>query len=139
LWRSARKLRFRPRHLSWRESGAQEGAAALGPRARARGKVGPLGPPGTLAYTDCDSLPELWSGAGLREVETATFVVEVRYEDFDDYWQPFLTGTGPGGQHCISLDEDRRDALRDACFPSLGAPKDALTLTARSWAIRGKT
>jgi ubiquinone/menaquinone biosynthesis C-methylase UbiE len=93
----------------------------------------------SLAYTDRRSLRNLWRRAGLRGIATSALVVEVRYEDFEDYWEPFLTGTGPGGQYCISLDADQREALRERCFRKLGKPRGAFTLTARSWAIRGTT
>jgi SAM-dependent methyltransferase len=91
-----------------------------------------------LAYTDPDSLRELWHRSGLRDIQTAGLVVEVRYVDFFDYWQPFLTGTGPAGQYCVSLDDRHREALREECFRALGTPKGSFTLTARSWAVRGK-
>jgi ubiquinone/menaquinone biosynthesis C-methylase UbiE len=91
-----------------------------------------------LAYTDPDSLRELWQQSGMRDIEAAGLVVDVKYADFDDYWQPFLTGTGPGGQYCVSLDDPRREALRDECFRALGTPEGSFTLTARSWAVRGK-
>ncbi len=91
-----------------------------------------------LAYTDPDSLRELWQRGGMRDIETAGLVVEVQYEDFDDYWQPFLTGTGPGGQYCVTLDDRHRGALRDECFRALGRPKGRFILTARSWAVRGQ-
>ncbi len=92
----------------------------------------------SLAYTDRDSLQELWHRAGLRDIETSGLTVEVRYQGFDDYWQPFLTGTGPAGQYCISLGEDHLGALREECFRALGAPSGEFALTARSWAVRGK-
>jgi SAM-dependent methyltransferase len=91
----------------------------------------------SLAFTDRDSLRELWHRTGLRDIETAGLVVDARYKSFDDYWQPFLSGTGPGGQYCLSLDEQHRDALRDACFRALGEPAAPFSLTARAWAVRG--
>jgi ubiquinone/menaquinone biosynthesis C-methylase UbiE len=91
-----------------------------------------------LAFTDPDSLRELWQRSGMRDIGTVGLVVDVQYEDFDDYWQPFLTGTGPGGQYCISLDDRHRAALREECFRVLGTPKGPFVLTARSWAVRGQ-
>jgi ubiquinone/menaquinone biosynthesis C-methylase UbiE len=90
-----------------------------------------------MDYIDPDSLRELWRRAGLRDVETTQLVVDVEYSDFDDYWQPFLSGTGPGGAYCVSLDARHRAALRDECFRRLGAPTHRFTLTARAWAVRG--
>jgi ubiquinone/menaquinone biosynthesis C-methylase UbiE len=90
-----------------------------------------------MSYTDPDSLRELWTRTGLRKVDVAPLVVHVEYADFDDYWQPFLTGTGPGGAYCVSLDADRHAALRDECSRLLGDPDGTFTLAARAWAVRG--
>jgi ubiquinone/menaquinone biosynthesis C-methylase UbiE len=90
-----------------------------------------------MSYADPESLQELWRGAGLREVEISPLVTHVDYADFEDYWQPFLTGTGPGGKYCVSLDVRHRAALRDECFLRLGAPHESFTLAARAWAVRG--
>jgi ubiquinone/menaquinone biosynthesis C-methylase UbiE len=106
-----------------------DAALALNPDAPDEGRV--------MAYTDRDSLRELWLGAGLREVETAPLTVQAEYENFDDFWQPFLTGTGPGGRYCISLDAEDQAALRAECFRRLGAPARPFVLCARAWAVRG--
>jgi ubiquinone/menaquinone biosynthesis C-methylase UbiE len=106
-----------------------DAALALNPEAPDEGRV--------MAYADRDSLRELWLTAGLRDVETAPLVVQAEYEDFDDYWQPFLTGTGPGGRYCVSLGADEQAALRAECFQRLGAPARSFTLSARAWAVRG--
>ena len=90
-----------------------------------------------LRYTDPDSLRRLWLRAGLGAVEATGLVIAVDYADYEDFWQPFLTGTGPAGAYSVSLDDDRRGALRDAIFQRLGAPGGSFTLTARAWAVRG--
>jgi ubiquinone/menaquinone biosynthesis C-methylase UbiE len=90
-----------------------------------------------MGYTDPDSLRELWLRAGLREVETGQLVVQTEYADFDDYWQPFLSGNRAGGAYCVSLDARHRAELRDECFRRLGTPKASVTLVARAWAVRG--
>jgi ubiquinone/menaquinone biosynthesis C-methylase UbiE len=90
-----------------------------------------------LPYIDRASLAQLWRRAGLRNVRTAPLVIEADYSDFDDYWQPFLTGTGPAGAYCVSLDRDGQAALRAECFRRLGTPSGPFTLTARAWAVRG--
>lgn len=106
-----------------------DAALALNPEAPDEGRV--------MAYADRDSLRELWLTAGLRDVETAPLIVQAEYEGFDDYWQPFLTGTGPGGRYCVSLDTDDQTALRAECFRRLGEPAGPFTLSARAWAVRG--
>jgi len=70
-------------------------------------------------------------------VETTQLLVAVDYADYEDLWQPFLTGTGPAGAYCVSLDDSHRSALRNAVFQRLGAPAGSFGLTARAWAVRG--
>jgi SAM-dependent methyltransferase len=90
-----------------------------------------------LRHSDRPSLEALWRRAGLAEIETGSLVTEVSYPGFDDYWQPFLTGTGPGGAYCASLEPMHQAALREGCFRSLGSPDGSFALSARAWAVRG--
>ena len=91
-----------------------------------------------MRYIDPDDLQELWLRAGLEGVENDALVVEVSYRDFDDYWEPFTGGVGPGGAYCVSLDPDRRAALREECRRRLGDPDGAFTLSAKAWAVKGR-
>jgi SAM-dependent methyltransferase len=91
----------------------------------------------TMRYCSPDELAQLWTKAGLRDVETRPLLVSARYDDFDDYWSPFPTGLAPSGAYCASLDSDRQQALRDACFRRLGSPRGAFELSARAWFVRG--
>ena len=60
------------------------------------------------------------------------------FEDFDDYWQPFLGGTGPAPAYVAALDPARREALRARLARRLGAgPGSPIRLRARAWAVRG--
>jgi ubiquinone/menaquinone biosynthesis C-methylase UbiE len=106
-----------------------DSALALDPTAPDEARV--------MAFTDPSSLQQLWRRTGLGEVEAAPLVVDMAYADFADYWTPFLTGTGPGGRYCLSLENRHQAALRDECFRRLGAPSGPFTLTARAWAVRG--
>jgi hypothetical protein len=64
--------------------------------------------------------------------------VPTRFEDFDDYWQPFLGGQGPAPGYAASLDDERQAALRERIRDRLPfAPDGSIPLTARSWAVRG--
>jgi ubiquinone/menaquinone biosynthesis C-methylase UbiE len=92
----------------------------------------------TMRYNDPDSLRELWLRAGLEAVENEVLVVEVSYRDFDDYWEPFTGGVGPSGAYCMSLDPDRRAALREECRRRLGDPDGSFTLSAKAWAVKGR-
>jgi ubiquinone/menaquinone biosynthesis C-methylase UbiE len=92
----------------------------------------------TMRYIDPDSLRELWLRAGLEAVENDTLVVEVSYRDFADFWEPFTAGVGPAGAYTLSLDSDRRAALREECRRRLGDPEGGFTLSAKAWAVKGR-
>jgi SAM-dependent methyltransferase len=83
-------------------------------------------------------LHRAWTDAGLRGVETGALVVEVAYRDFDDFWTPFTGGVGPAGAYAMSLDEDRRQALREECRRRLGNPDGPFDLSATAWAVKGR-
>jgi hypothetical protein len=83
-------------------------------------------------------LQGVWTDAGLRDVETGALVVEVAYRDFDDFWTPFTGGVGPAGAYAMSLDDDRREALRDECRRRLGNPDGPFDLSATAWAVKGR-
>jgi SAM-dependent methyltransferase len=91
----------------------------------------------TMRFCTPGELAALWERAGLREVRTDALIVEAAYADFEDYWSPFLSGLGPSGAYCASLDDDARTALHDACFRRLGSPSAPFTLSARAWFVRG--
>jgi SAM-dependent methyltransferase len=89
--------------------------------------------------TKPDGLHALFTGAGLREVETRAIEIPTRFADFDDYWSPFLGGQGPGPGYVATLDDDRRAALRERLRATLPAdPDGSIPLTARAWAARGR-
>ena len=84
-------------------------------------------------------LGALWRKTGLVDVQEKPVVIEQAFTSFDDYWGPFLKGTGPGGAYVASLSEERRKQLGARMQARLlGARQDgAFTLTARAWCVRG--
>jgi hypothetical protein len=109
-----------------------DAAAALDPAAAGldEGRRFPLCRPGPLAA--------LFAGAGLAGVATRPIDVPTRFADFDDYWSPFLGGQGPAPGYAMSLDPQRRSALREALRARLPAAADgSIALTARAWAVKG--
>jgi len=106
-----------------------DAALALDPDAPDEGR--------TMSVQDADDLRRVWSEAGLEKVETSELVVEAEYADFDDYWQPFTTGTGPAGAYTASLDDEKQQALREELRRRLGDPRSPFRLSARAWAVRG--
>lgn len=85
-----------------------------------------------------EALRALWKGSGLREVEVVPLVVSTVFEDFDDYWRPFLGGQGPAPGYNMSLSEEARARLRELLRERLPAQRDSsIRLRARAWAARG--
>jgi SAM-dependent methyltransferase len=109
-----------------------DAAAALDPAARDldESRRFPLARPEPLAA--------LFEAAGLEDVETRAIDVPTVFEDFEDFWTPFLGGVGPAPGYCLSLDKDRRAALAARLRETLPrATDDSIHLEARAWAVRG--
>ena len=86
-----------------------------------------------------EALESLFAGAGLVEVAVRAIDIETPFASFDDYWQPFLGGQGPGPAYAMSLDGPARARLRDRLHEHLPAAADgSIALAARAWAIRGR-
>ena len=84
------------------------------------------------------ALVGLFESGGLGAVEARAIDVPAVFRDFDDYWEPFLSGEGPAPGYCASLGEDQRAALRESLRRALpAAPDGTIVLTARAWAARG--
>jgi hypothetical protein len=83
------------------------------------------------------ALEQAFSAAGLARVSVIALDIPTHFASFDDYWQPFLGGQGPAPAYAMSLDEDRRSALRERIRARLGCGAGAISLIARAWAVRG--
>ncbi len=81
-------------------------------------------------------LGELFTAAGLDEVEEDLLAVEVAHTGFDDWWEPFTLGVGPAGQYLGSLDPGHRSRLAEHARSRM--PDGPFTLDARAWAARGR-
>jgi SAM-dependent methyltransferase len=92
----------------------------------------------TMRYCRDGELAALWTTCGLADVEGGALVAAAEYESFDDYWGPFTSGLAPSGAYCASLDSERREVLRGACFRRLGSPPGAFKLDARAWYATGR-
>jgi len=110
-------------------------AVAIDPNARmARDSLfaNPVAIPGGLAG--------FFHKAGLKDIQTQSLTIRMDYENFEDYWQPFLGGQGPVGTYFANLSSDMnariKEAVRDAYCS--GAPDGARSLTASAWAVQGK-
>jgi SAM-dependent methyltransferase len=91
----------------------------------------------SMRYASPRELNELWTKAGLADVDVSALDVAADYDDFDDLWSPFLAGIGPAGAFTASLTPDRQIVLRDRLREALDDPAGAFTLTATAWFVRG--
>jgi SAM-dependent methyltransferase len=83
------------------------------------------------------ALAELFHMAGLVQVETELLEISTDFSSFDDYWTPFLRGTGPAPSYVASLDPPSRESLRTRVKRRLHAGADGpIQLRARAWAVR---
>jgi hypothetical protein len=84
------------------------------------------------------ALRALFETAGLSDVDVEAIGIPTVFQSFDDYWTPFLGGTGPAPAYTVSLDEVHREALREGIRARVPvAPDGSIRLTARAWAVRG--
>jgi SAM-dependent methyltransferase len=85
-----------------------------------------------------DRLRDLFAPAGLRDIAVRAIDVPTVFENFDDYWSPFLGGQGPAPGYCMKLAEADRNALRNRLRSSLPTEDDGkIRLMARAWAVQG--
>jgi SAM-dependent methyltransferase len=67
------------------------------------------------------ALAQLWRNAGLINIKEEPLHINQAYSSFNDYWEPFTKGAGPGGAYVVSLSEGRRQQL-DAQTLAWGPP-----------------
>ena len=102
--------------------------------------------PGASAYDDgirapiCrpDPLREVALAAGLGDVEVTALDIPAAFVDFEDYWVPFLGGTGSAPRYLASVGEEVRGRIRLAVREALPiGPDGEILLAVRAWAVKG--
>jgi len=85
-----------------------------------------------------DALRSAFDSAGLHAVDVTALDAQTRFEDFDDYWLPFLGAQGSVSNYLRGMSDSTRSALRDQLARQLPtAPDGSITLIARAWAVKG--
>lgn len=80
-----------------------------------------------------------FSEAELPEPSISTLEIETYFKNFDDYWNPFLGGQGPGPTYVQSLSESKVSNLAVAVKERLPIEADgSIRLIARAWAVKSK-
>ena len=109
-----------------------EGAVALDPKAAA------LDESLRFELWQTPALATLLLEASLAQVETSVLEIPTDFVDFDDYWKPFLGGSGPAPGYVATLDATQRESLRARLERRLPAGSDGhIRLRARALAVRG--
>lgn len=86
-----------------------------------------------------DNLQALFESVGLGEIEVIPIDVPTHFEDFDDFWLPFLGAQGSVSKYLHALTDATRNAIRDQLKQQLPIREDGqIALVARSWAVKGK-
>jgi len=84
-----------------------------------------------------DALIQAMNDAGLQAAEVTAIDIATPFADFDDYWQPFLGGTGPAPAYATGLAESAREKLKARLQSQLPIQADgSIPLEARAWAVR---
>lgn len=85
-----------------------------------------------------DVLASTFDSVGLHQVDVDSIEIVTRFADFDDYWQPFLSGVGPAGTYVAGLDSADRDRLASRLEETLvGSADGSIELPARAWTAIG--
>jgi SAM-dependent methyltransferase len=85
-----------------------------------------------------DALSALFAEAGLQRVSAEGLEIPTPFPSFEDFWAPFLRGTGPAPSYVASLSHEGRDRLQKRLAGRLRPDGDGIIrLKARAWAVRG--
>jgi SAM-dependent methyltransferase len=85
-----------------------------------------------------DRLTNLFNDGEFTGVATTTIQIDTVFPTFDDFWSPFLAGTGPAPSFVASLDPVVKDRLAQRLKQRLQPSGDGpIHLTARAFGVRG--
>jgi SAM-dependent methyltransferase len=91
-------------------------------------------------YPICEpsQLERLFRSVGLNAVETGAIELDAEFQNFDDFWTPYLAGYGPASQYLLGLSESARDALRNRLYQELVPAGDGpFRLPIRALTVQG--
>jgi len=95
------------------------------------GVKAPICRPGPLSH--------LFKEAGLADIEVQYLDIPAAFDNFDEYWMPFLGGTGSAPKYCTSLAPDAQARLREKLRSRVPTgPDGEILLAVRAWAIKAR-
>lgn len=84
------------------------------------------------------ALKEAFSSTGLTDISVSALDITTPFDNFDEYWSPFLGGVGSAPKYCVSLEESVRNKIKVAIKEKLPTgPEGEILLAARAWAVKG--
>ena len=84
------------------------------------------------------ALESLVREVGLKQIEGKPIEVSTVFQNFDDYWMPFLDNVGPVPGYNMSLNQKDRQKLEDKLRESLPVDENgSISLIARAWSVKG--
>lgn len=85
------------------------------------------------------ALETAFGDADFPRITVDALEIETRFQDFDDYWMPFVGGPGPAPGYLASLAPEEREVLARKLSATLPRHEDgSIALTARAWAVRAE-
>jgi hypothetical protein len=85
-----------------------------------------------------EPLRALYERVGLTSVVVRAIEIPTVFQDFEDYWTPFLGKTGAAPTYLASVGDDVRQRIRQHLESRLvSTPAGPIALTARAWAVQG--
>ena len=85
-----------------------------------------------------EPLQSLFEQVGLRTVAVRAIEIPTVFENFEDYWTPFLGRTGAAPSYLASVTDEVRERIRRQLERRLGqAGGGPIALTARAWEVQG--
>jgi trans-aconitate methyltransferase len=77
--------------------------------------------------------------AGFSRIRVEALRIATRFQDFDDYWGPFVGGPGPAPGYLSSLSAQKQQDLANLLAETLPRNEDgSIALTAKAWAARAE-
>ena len=83
-------------------------------------------------------LQALFEQVGLKLVTVRAIDIPTVFQDFEDYWNPFLGRTGAAPSYLASVGAEVQERIRRHLKSRLASPRGGpIELTARAWGVHG--
>lgn len=85
-----------------------------------------------------EPLRTLFERVGLKSVTVCALEIPTVFQNFDEYWNPFLGRIGAAPTYLASVSYEIRERIRQCLKAHLAATHDGpIKLSARAWAVQG--